>query len=177
MVKKIVLTGGPCSGKTTTIKELENRGFPVIHEAARKVISKNKNLPLIEFQRKVFEIQLEQEKSKSDEIVFLDRGILDGVAYLRIGLRYIPQFLDSYDFRNKYDHVFLLERFPLVLDGERLESNDNEAENIHNHIFQAYSDYGYSPIRVPRMSIEERINFILNNISLKGGESENGRLL
>ena len=35
---KIVITGGPYSGKTTLIEELEDRGCNVLHEAAIELI-------------------------------------------------------------------------------------------------------------------------------------------
>ncbi|MBL4795729.1 MAG: AAA family ATPase, partial [Pseudomonadales bacterium] len=37
----IVITGGPCSGKTTLINALEKKGIHVIHEVAIKVIFLN----------------------------------------------------------------------------------------------------------------------------------------
>lgn len=41
-LKKIVLTGGPCCGKTTLIEELNKRGYPVLHETAREVLNEGK---------------------------------------------------------------------------------------------------------------------------------------
>jgi len=35
-----VITGAPCSGKTSVICELERLGHPVVHEAARAYIDK-----------------------------------------------------------------------------------------------------------------------------------------
>ena len=36
-----VITGPPCSGKTTLIDKLEALGYPVVHEVARWVIEGN----------------------------------------------------------------------------------------------------------------------------------------
>jgi predicted ATPase len=33
-----VITGAPCSGKTSVIRELEKRGYRVVHEVARAYI-------------------------------------------------------------------------------------------------------------------------------------------
>ena len=33
-----VITGAPCSGKTAVIRELEQLGYPVVHEVARAYI-------------------------------------------------------------------------------------------------------------------------------------------
>ncbi len=35
MTRWHVITGAPCSGKTTVIRDLERRGFRVVHETAR----------------------------------------------------------------------------------------------------------------------------------------------
>ena len=35
-----IITGAPCSGKTTVIKDLAQRGIRVIHEAARAYIDR-----------------------------------------------------------------------------------------------------------------------------------------
>ena len=35
-----IITGAPCSGKTTVIKEIEQRGIRVVHEVARAYIDR-----------------------------------------------------------------------------------------------------------------------------------------
>ena len=83
--KKIVIAGGPSSGKTTLINELIKRGFTCFEEVSREVIleaRKNGDDQLFLTQPLLFsELLLKGrqkqfvEASKSDqELVFLDRG-------------------------------------------------------------------------------------------------------
>ena len=39
-MKRYVLTGGPCSGKTTVLNILAKCGYPVVPELAREMIEK-----------------------------------------------------------------------------------------------------------------------------------------
>ena len=60
--------------------------------------------------------------------------------------------------------VFLLDRFPLKNDGVRVESSDADAQRIHDMIGNTYSSHGYSPIRVPIMPVEKRVEYILEKV-------------
>ena len=37
--KRIVITGGPGSGKTTLINHIEQLGYPTMHEVSREIIN------------------------------------------------------------------------------------------------------------------------------------------
>ena len=88
-----VITGGPCSGKTTTVNMLSEKGYKTTVEYARhyldtqrqngrsiEEVTKNQE----EFQSGVLDMQLEQEASLNPkEVVFLDRAIPDALAYYR----------------------------------------------------------------------------------------------
>ncbi len=88
-----VVTGGPGSGKTTMVNLLKARGYKTTIENARhyfdmqrldgktvEEVRKNR----VEFQLKILEMQIEQEKNLSpDDVVFLDRAIPDALAYYR----------------------------------------------------------------------------------------------
>src|SRR5690242_8677281 len=86
-----VITGGPCSGKTTVVNLLKERGYKTTVEDARHYIdlqrANGKSVEDVEqhqkeFQLKVLELQIEQEKAlKPSDIVFLDRAIPDARAY------------------------------------------------------------------------------------------------
>ena len=41
---KIVITGGPGTGKSSIIKKLDNQGYHVFHETSREIIKKYKKL-------------------------------------------------------------------------------------------------------------------------------------
>ena len=100
----IVLTGGPCAGKTTTIscvKEyLEGLGYHVLllNECATELINGgirpfgDHQIPVFDFQNEILNLQLYKEKryldivsklpSDTECIILSDRGILDSKAYL-----------------------------------------------------------------------------------------------
>lgn len=103
MIKKIVLSGGPCGGKTTAIKYVreyfEEKGYIVlsINESATEIINMgikpfgNNKVDMYEFQKYVFSEQINNEilvdnyiNSNMDKkiIVLYDRCILDNKCYV-----------------------------------------------------------------------------------------------
>lgn len=99
-IKRIVCTGGPCSGKTTfmtRVQEIfEERGYRVFidHEAATDLITGGVSpatMGMYEFQKYVIGLQLKKEELfyqaaqniKGDNVlIFIDRGILDDRGYV-----------------------------------------------------------------------------------------------
>jgi len=165
--KKIVLAGGPCCGKTTLINELKKRGYEIIDESAREILAENIKIEYAEIQKKIFLRQLEKEaraKEKIKDLIFLDRGYIDGVAYCQLKLGYIPEPLKSFDFRNQYDIIFILDLLPFEKDGLRVEKDEDEARTVHEAIVSAYKSFGYDVVVVPVMPIEKRVEFILGRV-------------
>ena len=100
----IVLTGGPCAGKTTTTKSLkeylESLGYHVLllNECATELINGGirpfgeNAVKVFDFQNEILNLQLYKEKRYMDIvkklpedtecIILSDRGILDSKAYL-----------------------------------------------------------------------------------------------
>jgi len=173
---KIVITGGPCSGKTTIINELKKRGYFTMEETARKIIIENiysKNLNIeneaLNFELNVYQKQIEKEKDldKADDvyphIVFLDRGCIDVRAYCQHLIGHIPKEIMNVKVK-RYDAVIVLDRLPLIDDGLRRKTKE-DAEIIHQQILQEYVNAGYTPIIIPIMSIKERLKNILEIIN------------
>ncbi|MBR1453317.1 MAG: AAA family ATPase [Lachnospiraceae bacterium] len=125
-VTHIVLTGGPCAGKSTglaIIKErLENLGYKVVimSEMATEVINSGINPDKFgkEFQRIILNMQLNRDKvysaylNDNEKVVVLyDRGVLDGQAYCSRNT-FEELMNDSnvkrFQLMNKYDGVFHL---------------------------------------------------------------------
>lgn len=129
----IVLTGGPCAGKTTTIakvkEDLENLGYHVLllNECATEVINGgirpfgDNQVSVFDFQNEVLNLQLFKEKRYLDIIdklpedtnciILSDRGIMDSKAYL--GSELFTKLLDQNNLKeenlgHQYDMIIHL---------------------------------------------------------------------
>ena len=173
-MKKVVLAGGSCSGKTTIIEELEKRDFDVVGEFAREVLEERKGFKenpketLIR-QRLMLDRQLEEENKFEINppllnLLFLDRCLIDILVYCKRGMGFIPDdFLETIK-KNRYHKIFFLEQLPFKADGLRIESDEKEAKELHEEVLDFYQRMGYKPVSVPVMSVDERVNFILKNL-------------
>ena len=128
-VVKIVLTGGPCGGKTAALEyisgELKKLNIPTItiSESASRLLSAGKtpeNMGSYEFHRELFEMQLAEENEKTQlakemncekAVLLFDRGLLDSRAYVTedefakyAGIHNLNEDV----IRNSYDAVFHL---------------------------------------------------------------------
>jgi len=167
-----VISGAPCSGKTSVIQKLKEHGFRTVPEAARQHIevemSKGRSLAEIranekELQREVMSTKLETESELSAEkTVFLDRGIPDSLTYYRLaGLN--PDPLLNNCFHNKYRHVFVLDPVPLTEDLARIE-DEEIIKFLDIWIEKDYRSLGYETLRVPLMPVHDRVDFILQRL-------------
>ena len=121
--KKIVLTGGPCAGKTTlaqVIARIFENDVVVVPEAASMLFSGGfLRWPEIEArkatQRAVFRTQRELEAAYAahfpSKILILDRGTVDGASYWPSGSADFFKGLDTTLAQelNRYDRVIYLE--------------------------------------------------------------------
>ena len=174
---KIVLIGGPGTGKSSVINELLKRGYSCKQEISREVTLQAKKEgieqlflkdPLL-FSRLLLEGRIKQfsEAEKSDEnIIFFDRGIPDVSAYLDfVKEPYSKEFLD----KNKeyaYDTIFYFKPWEVIYtkDNERYESFE-EATKIDRFLINTYSGLGYKIIEVPFETVSKRTDFILNSLN------------
>ena len=168
-----VITGGPSSGKTTTIGLLRARGFATTHETARAIIEEELDLgrELAEiradgdaFQLQILHRQVALEATLNPEdLVFLDRGIPDGLAYERfLGLQANPELVASAQ-KTRYRKVFLLDLLPLEGDDSRIE-NEAQQREIQKHLLATYTELGFDVVTVPVMAPGERAQFILDRL-------------
>lgn len=168
-MKKYVITGGTCTGKTTVINLLKNMGHPTVPETARMVIEKElkndsdilpwKNLYL--FEEEMIKLQIELEKEIKEDS-FLDRGALDSYAFCRIANISIPTVLTENIF--KYEKVFFLERLDFYKNDHLRVENEELSKKVEKELINVYQEFGYDLIFVPKMSPKERVHFILKQI-------------
>ena len=145
-VKKVVLTGGPCSGKTT-VQQVLRETFPkqLIHvpEAATLLLQHGFEVPtsessdsehvqarlqgaVLKLQYTLEDIYTQFNASGSSRIVVFDRGILDGAAYTPGGL---PEFSRRFG----VDLQAVIERYDVVVHLESVATASSESYGRANN--------------------------------------------
>ncbi len=164
-----VITGAPCSGKTTVIRQLEEKGFRVVHEVARSIIDREMARGLAmgqiksdpdRFERGILERKLAIESGlPEDEEVFFDRGIPDSIAYFRAeGLD--PAAPTAASRIRRYRRIWFFERLSCEPDRVRGE-DDAAADRIERLLLDAYRLLGYRITWSPVCPVAERVDRIL----------------
>ena len=172
----VVITGGPGTGKTTIIDGLIEQGYSCFPEISRQITleAKKQGIEQLFLEKPLLfsELLLEGRKKQFEsasidkaDIIFLDRGIPDILAYMHyIGDSY-PAFFDQACKDNNYTHVFVLPPWEEIYESDEARyENYDQATLIYNHLKETYQKYGYNLIEVPTGTVEERILFILNKI-------------
>jgi predicted ATPase len=169
-----VITGAPCSGKTTLINLLASEGFQTIPEAAREYLEREmaggRSLEEIRANDSTIapvinRFQWETESQlQHDDTIFLDRAYPDCLSFFRlVGLD--PNEILPKCFQHRYASVFILDRFPYKKDGIRKEG-DAASDFLDEALFQDYEALGYDVVRVPILSPQDRMSFVLHRLSL-----------
>ena len=168
-----VITGSSCSGKTTLINQLAERGFQTVPEAGLlfSVRERSRGRSINEIREdpavitpEIYKIMVENElKSQEKVVLFFDRALGDAPAFYRTaGLD--PNSIVQDCFLHRYASVFMLHRFPYQKAGVR-SADDDTAAYLESWIASDYMALGYDIIWVPVLPPEERLAFVLDKIS------------
>lgn len=173
----VVIIGGPGTGKTTIIDGLIAKGFCCYPEISREITLEAQKQgieqlfleqPLL-FSELLLEGRKKQFQSAQQEphnIVFIDRGIPDILAYMNyLGTSY-PDIFDTTCKEHSYTKIFILPPWEEIYESDEARyENYEQSKLIYNHIHETYRNFGYEPIEVPKESPDNRIIFILDKIS------------
>lgn len=172
----MVITGGPGTGKTTVLQELERRGFACVPEVARQIILEQMHadgdaLPWANTER-YCELMLNRSVAsflKHDPayaVTFCDRGIPDTLCYARL-IRSLQEreILEASRIYRYASRVFLAPPWREIYetDAARKQSYE-EAVRTYEQMDRAYQDCGYELIEIPRLDIASRAEFILDHL-------------
>jgi predicted ATPase len=180
-VRFVAITGGPGSGKTSLVNHLGSLGYATVPEAGIQIIEElNHELGVAgqvawrqghraEFQRQVVERMAALEAACTaveGSLIFCDRGLPDTLAYAELfGLALEPDLRSLVD-RQRYLQVFILDTltdFPARSATGRTSDRERSLR-LNALLFKAYRSCGYSPIRVPELSIEARAQLVLSEL-------------
>jgi predicted ATPase len=169
MADNYLLTGGPGSGKSSIILELEIRGEYTAREGAEDIIKRGqadgyeKPWEQPDFQKKILNLQLLREGRIPSKLerAFLDRGIPDGLAYAgpetptgKLIKQNTPQ----------YAGVFLIENLGST-DTNRVRREDQAAAlEVEKKLERIYQDLGYKVHRIGPGTVNQRTDRILELI-------------
>ena len=89
MIKRIIITGGPSSGKTSIIEALKDEGYSCFDEVSREIIQEmniKTAFKNINFEETVFKKRKRDYLNAKCGIKFYDRSLLDNLPSLKKSL-------------------------------------------------------------------------------------------
>ena len=191
-MNRIVLTGGPSSGKSSSLVEIEEklseRGYKVfiVEESATSMvqmgISPGNHIDMLKFQDFILENQLNNEKLINDAcefyknnkiVIIYDRGIMDGMAY--IGKDNFEKLLAENGLSkekvfSRYDGVIHLvtaaKNFPdsYSFENKARRENIKEAIEADDRVLKSWVGHPHLRIIEGQPTFEKKIECVLNEI-------------
>lgn len=181
-----VLTGGPGSGKSTLLDELQRAGYARTTEAGRTIIQDQvaiggRGLPWLDpvlFAEMMLSWDMRSYRiaEKAEGPVFFDRGVVDMIGYFRLIGQPLPKHVEKAAEEFRYNRrVFIAPPWAEIYEQDRERKQDfAEAVRTYEAIAAAYTERGYELIEIPRVSVEERMQFVLRAIGIERSRRVSG---
>ncbi len=194
-IKKIVLTGGPCAGKTTALVKIidhfSSMGFKVFTipevptlfaQAGMDYLTKNRNF-FYEGEKATLEIQLAledrfikmAEQVDKPAVIVCDRGAMDISAYMDATLwKEITGLAgtDSSALRNRYDAILHLvsaadgaEEFYTTSNNKERTEGLELARELDKRVINAWTEHPHLRVINNHQDFNTKINRVLKEIS------------
>ena len=173
--KFILITGCSGGGKSTLLSALADRGYSTVAEPGRRIVSEElaghgAALPWVNprafAERAVRVAQSDLGKAQHTEgLTFFDRGLIDAALALEhSGGSSASEILGNS--RTYSRRIFVVPPWEAIFanDPERRHSFAAAVEE-HTRIIQALDRLGYEIYELPRVSVFERVQIVLQNSS------------
>jgi len=201
-ISKIVITGGPCAGKTTAISYVQNHfsemGYAVliVPETATELImggvtpwGLETNL---DYQLCQMKLQMKKEQiffeaaqkvfNKDKILIVCDRGTMDNKAYINdseFSLLLSLMNTNRTELRDRYDAVFHLvtaakgaEEFYTTANNAARTETVDEARDLDDKLISAWTGHPHLRVIDNSSDFKNKINRLLSEISVFLGEPE-----
>ncbi|KIC73190.1 Uncharacterized protein DB44_BJ00030 [Candidatus Protochlamydia amoebophila] len=175
----VVISGCSGGGKSTLLSELINRGYAVMPEPGRQIVKeqtaiKGDALPWINL-NKFLKLALSRylfqfnSQNESQKLIFFDRGIIDAVLLDQPQPEYFQQAAEKF----KYNRlVFLVPPWEEIYANDKERKHDFEsAKKEFNELLIKYKNFGYETVLIPKTSVKERVDFILNKLGVSNNKT------
>jgi len=176
-MKRYIITGAPGVGKTTLLNALASNGHQTFEEISRKIIlSEQKNNSnrtpwgdTLGFSELIIQYTTQELKPPITALTFVDRGLADSIAYLKLKQLPIKDALLTFDYhRYYYKQVFMLPPWKQIYrqDPQRLQTY-SESLLLHELLLETYRELDFEITLLPKADIEERVKFIEGSVQQK----------
>ena len=201
MVTRIVITGGPCAGKTTAMSWIQNaftqKGYQVLFvpETATELMTAGAEPKVLrtgaDFQECLMQLQLDNEKvyekaakcmKASKVLIVYDRGALDNKAYmsqLKFSALLDTLKTNEIELRDHYDAVFHLvtaakgaRKFYTTANNAARKETPEEAAALDDKLISAWTGHPHFRIIDNSSDFETKMKRLITQISLFLGEPE-----
>ncbi|MEQ9144625.1 MAG: AAA family ATPase [Parvibaculaceae bacterium] len=174
--RRFLLSGCSGGGKSTLLSVLAGRGYLTFEEPGRRIVREalangEDTLPWENpeaFATRAIELSVAAFDAAAGEegLVFYDRSFIDAVSYLEHSCGHVDAMHQALIEERRFERtVFLAPPWAeiFVNDAERQGAFDQAVKEFHR-LERAFSEFGYEPVLLPRVSVEERIDFLLTHI-------------
>jgi len=174
MDRFVVISGCSGGGKSSLLVELGSRGYAIVEEPGRRIVREELAhngtalpwLDAVAFLRRAISMSLADRDAACslEGWVFFDRGLIDAASGLQsISSEHVlePLALEH----RYYRRVFLTPPWPEIFltDPERRHGFDL-ALSEYSRLLDVYPSLGYEVIILPKTSVAERADFILEKL-------------
>lgn len=182
----VLITGCSGGGKSTLLAELGRRGFAVVQEPGRRIVAQQlatggSALPWIDlegFLRRAIDMaQADYDEARAKPgVSFFDRGLVDAASALE-ELTGEPAVARHCTARRYAEAVFLTPPWPEIYQTDAARRHDIAAAVAeHDRLAALYPVLGYMPVSLPKLSVADRAEFVLNALALPKPPPDHKRL-